>query len=52
MSAFLKSHTSLVESSERKTFANVLILELDRSVKRKPIGKRENADTENMTLRD
>ena len=42
---FFKSNTTLVAASERNTFAFFLILELDRSIKRKPIGIRGNAHT-------
>ena len=40
-----EQNTSLVAASERNTFAFFLILELDRSIKRKPRGIRENAHT-------
>ena len=42
---FVKSNTSLMAASDRNTFPILLILELDRSIKRKPIGIRENAHT-------
>ena len=41
----LKSNTSLLAASESNTFANSFLLELDRYIKRKPIGIRANAHT-------
>ena len=41
----LIKYTSLVAASERNTFSFFLILQLDRSIKRKPIGIRGNAHT-------